>query len=369
MFRKLRKKKLLILVWSATIICLGMLAFYFADIKSTPKFQTQIDKLLFSSKNQSPKYILTLPDINGRRNSKKATNSLDSNDNLKVKISNPVEAAGHIPKIDNLKQIEISSSLRENKNKKDLKPWVEYSKAVPISQNYYKVAIIVNKMGLHDKETISIIKTINENVSLSFSPYARNLLSNIEKARDFGNETYLDISLLSTEFTQQDTGPKSINLFADFDDIEQTLKEEFLINKFQSGGLVIHGSLSENETEKMKKSLALISKKGFLIIDATKNDIINNMSVDGLVRAKADIIIDRAMSKEKLEDAFAMAENIAKQDGQVIIVIDPKPLNIIVLMEWINTFSPKMSYEEMVATQSEPERPFSVVPVSSLVLE
>ena len=53
-----------------------------------------------------------------------------------------------------------------------------------------------------------------------------------------------------------------------------------------------------------------------------------------------------------------------------MIVSDPKPIAVLALNKWIESFSPQLSYEEM-KERNIPEiaKPFALVPLSNLVVE
>ena len=93
----------------------------------------------------------------------------------------------------------------------------------------------------------------------------------------------------------------------------------------------------------------------------------SKLNINGLARRKADIVIDKDMTKDAIEEAIKKAENIAFDKGQVLIVADPKPIIIVALHSWIKTFSPQVSYEE--AKTIEISKPFALVPLSNLVVE
>lgn len=104
-----------------------------------------------------------------------------------------------------------------------------------------------------------------------------------------------------------------------------------------------------------------------LVVDATYGDAVDKIKVEGLARRKADIVIDKDMDKETVEKFLKQAENIAFDKGQVLIVADPKPIIVIALYNWIQTFSPQVSYEE--AKTVDITKPFALVPLSNLVVE
>lgn len=361
-------KKLLIVIWIATLFAILAVSYFFAEKNSNPKFLTKVDKLIFSNENEPAKYVITLPDDQDKTVRKGKEETVDILKSDSVKIKNPIDVAKLMPKIDNLKQIQNARALKESEETGNMKPWIAYSRKTSSTQNYHKVAVIVKKAGLSERETQSIIKTIHEDTCMSFSPYARNLSNYIDEARKYGNETYMDVNIQSKDFLNSDTGPKALDLSRDFNETIQSFTENFININAPIGGFTLYGNLIPDEIANMKKFLSFVAEKGFLIIDATDNNILNDMETKGLPRIKADIMIDDIMSKEKLNDAFYEAERIAAKKGHVVIIIEPKPLNIITLMEWFETFSKQYSYEE-IREGAVADKPFVVVPISSLVVE
>lgn len=362
------KKALLVIIWLITLLVIIGVSYFFAQKNSSPKFSTKIDNLIFNSENQPPKYVITLPDEENqaqKTNYKQAIEAIKSDE---VKIQDAIDVAKTMPKIESLKQIQNARSLQEEVVNDGIKPWIAYRRNTTTPQNYYKVAVIIKKSGLSEKETMNIVKTIHEDTCLSFSPYTKDLDKDIDFARRYGNETYLDVSIKSKDFLNRDTGPKSLDLSKDFSEVVQNFTKDFLTPPLAIGGFTIYGNVSIEETDKMKKFLNFIEDKGFLVIDATSNQTLDSIETNGLPRVKADIMIDTAVPKYKLNEYFEEAENIAKKQGYVVIVIDPKPLNIVSLMDWFETFSKVYSYDE-IKDGAVANRPFVVVPVSSLVVE
>lgn len=104
-----------------------------------------------------------------------------------------------------------------------------------------------------------------------------------------------------------------------------------------------------------------------MLIDATHGDGVSQIKIEGLARRKADVVIDTDFERETIRKAFKKAEEIAFSKGQVVVVIDPKPIAVIEAYKWVNSFSPQVSYEE--AKNMELTKPFALVPISNLVME
>lgn len=372
----IKRKIFLILIWLLTICILTSLAYVFAEIKTKPEFLNKIDSILYSKENLSPRYLIIMPDTTqpvGNRKILKA--KVIKNIDDRVKIADANKLAVEIPKIENLKSaggyapLEVVEINEENAEivEKNHRKWLLYSKKVEIPQKFFKVAVIINKMGINEKYSSKIIESIDENITISFSPYARDLVEDIKKARKHGNETYLDLILPSKDYLLQDTGPLAIKLEKAPEDNLKIL-DELEKNKAPVGGVVLLGEPSYEDRKEIQEILKSIQKKGLLFVDATNGDLLNQIKVKNLPRQKADIIIDEAMTKEDLIKHFALAEEIAKERGQVIMVITPKPVNIINLADWLRTFSKPLSYEEIKAGATI-QKPFVLVPISTLVVE
>ena len=91
------------------------------------------------------------------------------------------------------------------------------------------------------------------------------------------------------------------------------------------------------------------------------------MQIKGLARRKADVVIDKDFRRESIEKQFKKAEEIAFSKGQVVVVIDPKPIAVVEAYNWIKSFSPQVSYEQ--AKTLELTKPFAIVPISNLAIE
>ena len=104
------------------------------------------------------------------------------------------------------------------------------------------------------------------------------------------------------------------------------------------------------------------------MIDATDADGIDALKSSGLPRKKADIVIDDNLSREAIDQQLEQAEETALLNGQVLIAVEPKPVAVMAIHDWINSFSKQLSYEE-IKQGIEIKKPFALVPLSMVVVE
>ena len=395
MVQKVTSYKILAVVAVAAVAVLAIVGYWFADEKSDPVYLSKIDKLMFDKNNQAPKFVLTLPDLGKKQQSGGAPIISASPDIFPLpkdlpETSSPsepetlTEIIAQIPNLNQLTDQQPSITLKhlgqdvelvENQGTLTLpkiasdgrKPWSEYGESVNVLPNFKKVALVIKGLGLDALSLDKVAKGLASEVSISLSPYALDAEKKILAARQFGHETYVDLLLSSKDFLKSDSGPMSMSLTISQDEALQRLKRSLSIGAPVGGVVVNDGIADESNQELLAKLFTELKNRGLILIDATHGDGVSQIKIEGLARRKADVVIDTDFERETIRKAFKKAEEIAFSKGQVVVVIDPKPIAVIEAYKWVNSFSPQVSYEE--AKNMELTKPFALVPISNLVME
>ena len=116
--------------------------------------------------------------------------------------------------------------------------------------------------------------------------------------------------------------------------------------------------------EKIIKEAGL---RGLLVIDATSSPLIASLNKKGVAFRKADFVIEHVYDREIIRNLLKRAETEVMDKGQVMIVAENKPVIVLELLNWIQTFSPQLEYEQMKNTPIT--KPLALVPASNLVVE
>lgn len=400
MIEKLNQYKKLIGAVFLTLLVLVGIGYLFADKKSEPVYLSKIDKLMFDDENKAPKFILTLPDYQpGKKNEvveKKPEVKEPKIEIDKVPESKPKPAKekkkeltmddvlATVPSVSKLGSKDPTQSLRHiNLNEKlteingddrlpkisdnGKKPWIQYGKSVKVKPNFKRVAIVVKGLGFDEGALDMINKGFASEVSFSFSPYAQNSDKKIIPVRQQGHETYVDMLLASKDFLKSDSGPMSMSLTISSDESINRLKKSLNVGAPIGGGVVNDGVADESNSEILQKLMEELKTRGLLMIDATSGNGLENISVPGLARKKANFVIEDLLDKKLINQVLKMAENMALEKGQVLIVVESKPVILTAVNDWIKTFSPQVDYKESKNTKIE--KPLALVPVSNLVVE
>lgn len=378
MLEFIRQRKLKIIAVLLTTLVVAFAGYYFAAKKSEPYYEKKIDKIMFDTKNKSPKYVITLPDRNKVRKSKEAETPKQEE---KVTVENLAKIIPLVAKLTPLSNMEksrvtaLDTQLVQEENgmllpkisEKGKKPWTTYANETSVQPNYYKVALVIKNLGQDVSLTQASIQSLPSEVSLSFSPYGFETDEDIYKARMSGHETYADLLLPSKDYLKSDTGPLSLDLTSSVEQNKQKYLQT-LNRKSPVGGIVINDGVADKDNrEQLQVILKDMEARGILLIDATSGDEISSIKTQNLARKKADIVLDDNFSKDNIRAALAKAEEIAMENGNVLVVMSPKPVVLVEVSEWIKSFSPQLTYEE--AKNRTIDKPFALVPVSNLVVE
>lgn len=390
-----QKTKIISLVLVVFFVISG-LAYYAAERSTSPKYESKIDKLLFDRGNKSPKYVITLPDRKKQKNIKeeaskekevvkKAPKEYAGLTKEEIKLRELINNTPNLSKLkdisDNspLKYIEVDSKLSRTEENMLLpkisedgqKAWIEYARPrQTIQPNFSRVAILVKNMGLDRRTTNAVIRKFPKEISISFSPYGSENDRLISEARQQGHETYVDMYLSSKDFLKSDSGPLAMSMTASQEENKRRLKKT-VSSKSAIGGVIVNiGVADENNKTRLEELFEEVKKMGLLLIDATGETGVQNVETKELARQKADIVINNDYNKENIRRQLMSAELLAQDKGFVLIAVEPKPVALLEIYDWINSFSPQYTYEEMKEKNiTSIEKPFALVPISEVVVE
>ncbi len=385
----MNKKNIIYFLMILLIIALGIFVGLLILGKSAENPNSRkLENIAYDKNNKSPRFIIVLPEKQEDKQDVMEEEPLLTAENKEpvAKKSKTVvdasEVLQKIPLLNKLSKQENPVSLPVIERSADLvdanglpmvsknnqKPWFFYSKEVSVLPSFYKISIVIENAGLHSKNTEIAIDSMPENVSFSFSPYAKNIEKQIIRARKKGHETYADLLLFPKDLLKQDNGPLAISATKSEEENRQ-IYNKFLSVKAPIGGVVIKdGIVDEENPEAIKKLLQNIQKRGLLMVDALKESQVADIDVKELPRQKADIVIDSGFNKENIVKHLHEAEKIAKKQGHALIVASPKPVVLLEIKDWIASFSNQEDFKG-VDIEIQPDKPFVLVPLSSVVVE
>jgi polysaccharide deacetylase 2 family uncharacterized protein YibQ len=210
------------------------------------------------------------------------------------------------------------------------KPWKYYSKSTEYKGDYPVIAIIVTGLGTSKAATEAAIK-LPENITLSFSPYARNVESWATAARVTGHEVMLDLPLQPADYPASDPGP--YGLLTDSTPEANEKKLQWLLSRFGAftGVLTPLNDGFVNDTAALAGLFDAVARRGLIMAlsrDVVKNEAHKMLEESDSPVLVADVILDEDLSETSINTRIATLQQRAKERGYAVGVAQNYPITI-----------------------------------------
>ena len=219
---------------------------------------------------------------------------------------------------------------------KGLKPWSYYAKRYVHKGHLPTIAIVITGLGQNHNATESAIR-LPENVSLSFSPYAKESVSWAQAARIAGHEILVDLPLEPSNFPATDPGPYGLLVGKGLEENSNRLK--WLMSRLEGyvGFMTPFNEAFTSEDAAFKDILDQLSTRGLMIAmphDPAKNDTKKIMDNSKTAYTIADAVVDEELSVSSIQARLMSLEKTASKRGFAIGVAQAYPLTIQQLALW-----------------------------------
>ena len=221
----------------------------------------------------------------------------------------------------------------------EIPAWRRYAAPFDSSDTRARIAVVVTGLGLSDTATEAAIRTLPAAVSLSFTPYAKNLRSWVTLARSNGHEVLLDLPMEPTTFPNDDPGPRA--LITSLSTQENQERLDWILDQADSyvrlAGYM--GSRFSASEEQLRPVFQALKDRGLLYLD--------NRPADGYVAARLARkmglvhavnnrrIDDRQASRLTIDARLAQIERVALTERVAVAMARPFPVTLERLAAWL----------------------------------
>jgi polysaccharide deacetylase 2 family uncharacterized protein YibQ len=223
------------------------------------------------------------------------------------------------------------------------KPWRYYAKPFDRKGKQPMIVIIVSGLGQNKTVTDNALK-LPENVTLSFSPYSKQITSWGTAARVIGHEVLMDLPLQPINFPAADPGPYGLLLTNPPEDNEKRF--EWLLSRLPVyvGFLTPQSEMFSTSPEAFKLLLQDFANHGLMLAigrEPAKDD--TKAIIDSTITASvvADALIDEDLSASGIQTKLTTLEQLAKKRGYAVGIAQGLPITIDQLKQWSDTLEQK----------------------------
>jgi hypothetical protein len=209
--------------------------------------------------------------------------------------------------------------------------------ALPGKPDAPRVALIVGGLGVSDNATADAIAKLPGVVTLGFVPYGSNVAMLAARARGGGHEILLQVPMEPFNYPDNDPGPQTLltSLTA-----QQNMDRLYTVMSRFQGYVGIANTMGGRFTA-AEDSLAPIlretAKRGLIFVDngASPRSVASRIAgANGLVFAKADVILDSVPTPTEIDRALDRLEMTAREHGVAVGISSALPVSIDHIAKW-----------------------------------
>lgn len=253
---------------------------------------------------------------------------------------------------DGVRLAAVDPALIETKNDTRLpmigpdgrQPWSTYARPFDVDDTRPRVAVVIVGLGLGRDLTDRAIVELPGAISLSFSPYARDIDPLLARARRAGHETLVDLPMEPLDFPRDDPGPST--LLTSLSLVDNLNRLEWVLGRAPGyvGVTTWMGSQFTTVEDALMPILEGLKQRGLMFVDsrATSRSIATELASSiQLPRAFNNAFIDATPSIDAIDRALARLEATARQQRYAVGIARPLPVTLDRLTRWAGTLEGK----------------------------
>jgi len=194
-----------------------------------------------------------------------------------------------------------------------------------------RVSLIVGGLGLKASHTLAAINDLPPEVTLSFVPYADDLQVWIDKAREAGHETLIELPMEPYDYPNVDPGPQTLLTSATAQ--ENTRRLNVLLGRTTGyfGVTNYQGAKFVTDRRALMPVLSAVSARGLVFVHdgaATRSAFSEAAAASKTQVFAADRILDAEPSADAIDRELLQLEALAVQKGKALGVGFAYPVTI-----------------------------------------
>lgn len=200
----------------------------------------------------------------------------------------------------------------------------------PFNQNP-RVALIIGDLGLNPRLTRQAITALPPDISLAFTPYAKDIGQWLNDARGSGHEVLLQLPMEPLDFPASDPGPQAMLTTLSATDNLTRLNWILARGAGYIGLLSSMGSKFSTSAGDLAPILEAMRRRGLLFIDSRSSAQSAAGEVargQGLAFIANNRFIDNTPSAAAIDTRLAELEQLAMTNGAAVGIGSPYPITV-----------------------------------------
>ena len=206
------------------------------------------------------------------------------------------------------------------------------------------ISFVINDLGISRNKTEKIIDDFPADVTLAFSPYARDLKLLTDVARKAGHEVWLNLPMETKNYPLNDPGPSTLLVNASVEQNKSRLTSILAATQGYVGFVSGKDHVFRREDADVNPSVQEIFGRGLAILDS--NTSVSSF-VGGLAskhdypHAKNNFWLDEDLTPIALNQKIRKMMEFADGYGHVIVMLQPYPASLNVVKKFLDSKASK----------------------------
>lgn len=223
--------------------------------------------------------------------------------------------------------------------------WQRNSQPFDKTDERPRVALVVSGLGLSRAATEAAIRQLPGAVTLSFTPYSRQLNEWIALARAYGHEVLIDLPMEPVSYPEDDPGPQA--LLTALSPAQNRSRLDWALKRASGyvGVVPVMGSRFTASEAHIEPILEDLKARGLIFLDnrasddSVARDVATRIGLPNAVNAR---FLDRTQaSRVAVDERLKQLERIARTEGSAVAIGRPFPVTIELLREWTKKLDEK----------------------------
>lgn len=215
-----------------------------------------------------------------------------------------------------------------------------YKRPFDKAQTKPKLSIIITDVGLSNSLAENLIANFEAGITLAFSPYADNLKSLMDKAREGGHETWMMLPLETKDYPLTDPGPHALLMNASVERNTERLASVLAGAQGYVGLVAQKNHVFKASDADTKPSIEQIFKRGLAVFDSetTANSFVQELAYkNDYPIAKNNFWLDDDLSPLAFNQKLRQMKEFGEANGSVTLMLRPYPASLKALQKFLNS--------------------------------
>ncbi|WND01439.1 divergent polysaccharide deacetylase family protein [Temperatibacter marinus] len=218
------------------------------------------------------------------------------------------------------------------------RPFDVYAAEVqPSALNVPKVALVINRLGMRQRDITYAINELPKEVSLSFTPYASDLSRWAELAREQGHEVFIELPMEPLDPEKSDAGNLALTTGNSTADNMRNMRVVMSQMSGYVGIMSTHGSRFTSQRNAMRPIIDELKKRGLMYLDLKTTNYTqgpNLAATEQVPMAYRDIEIDNDKNPVEIRTKLRNLEERALTNGFALGVGSSKLVTMRQVSAW-----------------------------------